>query len=59
MNEHEKKQREREIEMELHQVKMRILDFELNDSDHPMKPGDLERFKARRAELESELQGLN
>lgn len=46
------------LEQELYQIKMRVLDQQRNDSVHPMEEGELEKFQARRAEVERQLAEL-
>lgn len=46
------------LEQELYQIKMRVIAHQRNDSDYPMAPGDLEKFQARRTEVERQLAEL-
>lgn len=55
MTEKERLQRERELKQEIYQLDMKILDFELGEAGAPI---DLEKFKARRAELQKQVAEL-
>lgn len=55
MSDAERARKERALEQEIYQVKMKILDFKANDSDQAI---DLPACEARLAVLQQQLAGL-